>query len=96
MSKRRGVAQFGSALALGARCRRFESCLPDAAKTSRRLESEPPTQGGFLLPKRGREQKGVKPKPTHGRGPRLVQTGRPGTPADHPVELRAQISPPSP
>ena len=33
MSKRRGVAQFGSALALGARCRRFESCLPDAAKS---------------------------------------------------------------
>ena len=29
---RRGVAQFGSALALGARCRRFESCLPDAIK----------------------------------------------------------------
>lgn len=26
---RRGVAQSGSALALGARCRRFESCLPD-------------------------------------------------------------------
>ena len=25
----RGVAQFGSALALGARCRRFKSCLPD-------------------------------------------------------------------
>ena len=23
------MAQFGSALALGARCRRFESCLPD-------------------------------------------------------------------
>src|SRR3546814_19924489 len=28
-SARRGVAQPGSALALGARCRRFESCLPD-------------------------------------------------------------------
>src|SRR3546814_17089989 len=27
--QRRGVAQPGSALALGARCRRFESCLPD-------------------------------------------------------------------
>ena len=25
----RGVAQFGSALALGARCRRFKSCHPD-------------------------------------------------------------------
>ena len=25
----RGVAQPGSALALGARCRRFESCYPD-------------------------------------------------------------------
>ena len=25
----RGVAQFGSALALGARCRRFKSCRPD-------------------------------------------------------------------
>ena len=24
------MAQFGSALALGARCRRFESCLPDS------------------------------------------------------------------
>ena len=27
--KQRDVAQFGSALALGARCRRFESCRPD-------------------------------------------------------------------
>ena len=26
----RGVAQFGSALALGARCRRFKSCRPDS------------------------------------------------------------------
>ena len=30
---RRGVAQFGSALALGARCRRFKSCLPDSLKS---------------------------------------------------------------
>ena len=27
--KHRGVAQFGSAPALGAGCRRFESCHPD-------------------------------------------------------------------
>ena len=26
------MAQFGSALALGARCRRFKSCLPDSYK----------------------------------------------------------------
>ena len=31
------MAQFGSALALGARCRRFESCLPDSQI------SQPPT-----------------------------------------------------
>ena len=31
------MAQFGSALALGARCRRFESCLPDSSI------SQPPT-----------------------------------------------------
>ena len=39
--ERRGVAQFGSALALGARCRRFESCLPDASVTSPQLAFDP-------------------------------------------------------
>ena len=28
-TKKRGVAQFGRARALGARCRRFKSCHPD-------------------------------------------------------------------
>ena len=34
MGQQRGVAQFGRALALGARCRRFESCHPDLLNTS--------------------------------------------------------------
>ena len=33
----RGVAQFGRALALGARCRRFESCHPDCLDIPRHL-----------------------------------------------------------
>ena len=33
------MAQFGSALALGARCRRFKSCLPDSCKVSARGSS---------------------------------------------------------
>ncbi len=33
MPRIRGVAQSGSAPALGAGCRRFESCLPDQSKT---------------------------------------------------------------
>ena len=32
------MAQFGSALALGARCRRFESCLPDSLKSQSRTD----------------------------------------------------------
>ena len=38
----RGVAQFGRALALGARCRRFNSCLPDQfiMKIDRKLKQK--------------------------------------------------------
>ena len=49
------MAQFGSALALGARCRRFESCLPDSQKPSSQLgfhyshnTTGPETRSGVL------------------------------------------------
>ena len=45
----RGVAQFGSAPALGAGCRRFESCHPDAQLASPQLDSSPLERVAFLL-----------------------------------------------
>jgi hypothetical protein len=47
MSMRRGVAQFGSALALGARCRRFESCLPDCHLSGSPNRSHQPGADGI-------------------------------------------------
>ena len=40
-SNERGVAQLGSAGALGALGRRFESCRPDSNNPSHREESQP-------------------------------------------------------
>ena len=46
----RGVAQSGSAPALGAGCRRFESCRPDHSKSARILSNGSATvDGGGLL-----------------------------------------------
>ena len=42
------MAQFGSALALGARCRRFESCLPDATKSQSPADISTAPQGAVF------------------------------------------------
>src|SRR5664280_3561491 len=46
---RRAVAQLGSALRLGRRCRRFKSCQPDRASSGGPVETEPSDDDGVGL-----------------------------------------------
>ena len=66
MMLRRGVAQFGSALALGARCRRFESCLPDSLMCESPTDISTAPQGAvFYCSVMGRRKMCIKPLVSH-------------------------------